>query len=327
MAKNSQTRLKETITTVRTAKTNSFGGDRTPIVQALNHWKTENPMQAISLSEKMSMNDVPNRPKTEAHRAYRRAIILLKCAIMRPTKTNEWDGEIASTHKQKDEILADLFGYDLEEARDVVGSSPSAVNPMITELESNPLGFLENNVVTIAGKKESSDFPYGVFMTKGGYRIDPFDRVAEHKKIQAINVPATLYASVKDSLGAIHGTRSDDFDDAAVMFTTQFTGCTYCFSINGGSIVAAHIDPGGGIGRSSEYDGVTISKALRENGGFANGNGGEFKAYGRIDANGYGYPKDVDQMTIVAARSHDDIWHVYSQIVLGGKVISAEDIS
>jgi hypothetical protein len=44
------------------------------------------------------------------------------------------------------------------------------------------------------------------------------------------------------------------------------------------------------------------------------------KAYGRIDGIGSGYPKNVDQMTMVSARSHDDVWHVYSQIVfLGGK--------
>jgi len=327
MAKDVQTRLTETITTVRTAATSTFNGDRTLSVNALNHWKTENAGDAIGVSQKMTMDNAPNRSKTKPLRAYRRAIILLKCAIIHVHERDRWDQIIADVHKQKDEHLANMFGYDLCDALDIAGSDSSVVNPMVNELESNPLEFLTNNMVTIAGKTESSDFPYGFYMRKGGYQINPFDKNAEHRKIQGINVPATLYASVVDTPDAITGTRSADYDDAAIMFTTQFTGCTYCFSINGGSIVAAHIDPGGGVGRKSIYNGVMVSEAMRENGGFANGNGGEFKAYGRVEGNEFGYPQDIDQMTIVAAKSHDDIWHVYSQIVQGGKVISAQEIS
>ena len=327
MSKSWQLRLTETVTTVGTANTGTFDGDRSPIVAALNRWKGDNPGRAMALSEKMSMNKALNRPKSEPLRAYRRAMILLKCAIMLPTNPDQWDAEVTQVNKAPDEHLPGLFGNDLSAARDKVGSSPNSVNPLIAKLEGNPLEFLEENVVTISGKKVSSDFPYGVYMSKGGLYINPFDWDPNHIKIQGINVPAVLYASVKDSPGAIIGTRSDDFADAAIMFTTQFTGCTYCFSVNGGSIVAAHIDPGGGVGRTSEFDGITVSKAMREDGGFANGNGGEFKAYGRIDGNGFGYPADIDQMTIVAARAHDDNWHVYSQIVFGGKVISAQKIS
>lgn len=327
MSKGSAERISETIKFLKDAKTGTFAGDRTAIIEALENWTNADKGKAIALSSKMSQENVTNRSKTKPLRAYRRSLILLKCAIGKPKKQNEWDAEVKMVNLQKDAALPDMLGHELSDARDKLGSLPARVAPMVNELLSNPSKFLLNNILTIAGKKDSNAYSYGFYMTKGGYKIDPFDWVENHQKIRAINVPAILFKDVRDSINAIPGTRSSDTPDAAVMFTTQFTGCTYCFSVNGGSMVAAHIDPGGGIGRTSEFDGVGISKELREGGGFANGNGGEFKAYGRVANNDFGYPEDADQMTIVAVRSNEQIWGVYAQVVVAGKVKSADKIS
>ena len=73
-------------------------------------------------------------------------------------------------------------------------------------------------------------------------------------------------------------------------------------------------DPGGGVGRTSVYDGETVSKALREGGGFRNGNFGVFRAYGRVaDKSQYGYPLDATQMIIVALKGKNG-WKVFAQI-------------
>jgi hypothetical protein len=104
-----------------------------------------------------------------------------------------------------------------------------------------------------------------------------------------------------------------------MMLTTQFTGCTYCFMVSGDgtSLVAAHIDPGGGVGRTSPHTGESISQALRANGGFNNGNGGVFRAYGRVaDAGPFGYPKSATQMIITALKHHGR-WQIYAQIAEG----------
>jgi hypothetical protein len=125
-----------------------------------------------------------------------------------------------------------------------------------------------------------------------------------------------LFDTVERSLDSLTGTRSSDYDNCSVMLTTQFTGCTYCFmvSADGSSLVAAHIDPGGGIGRTSNHTGESVSKALRDNGGFRNGNGGVFRAYGRVaDATQFGYPTSAQQMIITALRLKNR-WRVYAQI-------------
>ena len=326
MSKTWQTRLSETITFIGSATADTYAGDRSAIVSALNDWKTTNAGAAMSLSAKMSQEGSTNRPKSKPQRAYRRSIILLKCAIAKPDKQNEWDEVVRIANLQKPHTLPAQFANELADARDNLGSLAASVNPMINELQSNPLKFLQNNLVTIAGKKDSNAHDYGFYMTKGGYKIDPFDWNPGHQKIRAINVPAILFSDVMDSLDQLQGTRSANVPDAAVMFTTQFTGCTYCFSVNGGSIVAAHIDPGGGVGRVNDFDGVGISQKLRDDGDFANGNGGEFNAYGRIAGSGFGYPTDAEQMTIVAVRSNNNVWGVYSQIIKGGKIASAQKI-
>lgn len=325
MSKNDQTRLTQTVTFIRTQRSD-FEFDQGVIADALDQWKSSNGAAALTLSGKMSQNGATNRPKRKTLRAYKRAMIMLKCAIGLPTTQGQWDGAVTEVNNMLDRNLAAMYAAELRTANDLLGSSAGRVNPLIDELRANPLRFLSNNKITISGKPTSNVFSYGFYMRDGKYKIDPWDWVDSHQKIRAINVPATLYATVKDSLGAIPGTSSRDMDDAALMFTTQFTGCTFCFSVNGASLVAAHIDPGGGIGRESEFDGVTISKALREGGGFSNGNGGDFKAYGRIKDGDYGYPETADQMTIVGVRSVNE-WEVFSQILKDDKIESAEKIS
>lgn len=322
--KNWSTRLTETISYI---ENNTGGGisDSTLIVNALNRWKNNGSSQQL-LSEKMSQEGAPNKPSKQSLRHLKRAMILLKCALEYPTKVNQWDAQVTAINNYQDKHLASLYTSAMKDAQDLAGSHGDIVDPLILELKSNTLNYLKNNKLTISGKKEGLQYSYGVSMRDGTYRINPYDSKAEHKKLLAINVPATLYKDVKDNLGAIQGTSSIGHD-AILMLTTQFTGCTYCFSTSGGSLVAAHIDPGGGVGRKSDYDGVTISKSLRESGGFANGNGGTFKAFGRIEGAGYGYPKSADQMTIVGVKNINDQWEVYAQVITGGEITSAKKIS
>jgi len=138
---------------------------------------------------------------------------------------------------------------------------------------------------------------------------------------RAINVPAVLFETVKGSLDSLTGTDSSDFGDCSVMLTTQFTGCTYCFmmSADRSRLMAAHIDPGGGVGRTSEHSGESVSKALRETGGFRNGNFGVFRAYGRVaDKSQYGYPLTATQMIITALKGKNG-WKVFAQIAEANK--------
>ena len=264
----------------------------------------------------MSQEGTPNCPSKSADRALRRATILLQCAVTSPDPAG-WAQKRSDVNASKTGFLG-FYGAALGYAYDAVCSGALAAQNRDFLLAS-PQEFLEKFKITVTGKGTSAPFEYGFAMETGAYPIlagNPFQTAT---KLRAINVPAVLFATVERSLGAITGTRSSDHTDCSLMLTTQFTGCTYCFMVSGdgSSLVAAHIDPGGGVGRTSPHTGESISQALRATGGFDYGNGGVFRAYGRVaDGGPFGYPKSATQM-IITALKHNGRWQVYAQIAEG----------
>ena len=317
MAKDWNVRLTEAITLVKTTAAPGFSGDRHIVSTALEDWNRTAPAdQRKRLSELMSQNGVVNRPSKEPDRALRRATLLLQCAVIDPNPAN-WAQKRSDVNASKTGFAA-FYSAALTSAHDAICSGALAESNRDFLLAS-PQEFLEKYKITVTGKAASGPLEYGFAMEKGAYKILAGNPFRTATKIRAINVPAVLYDTVERSLGTITGTRSTDHNDCNVMLTTQFTGCTYCFMVSGdgSSLVAAHIDPGGGVGRTSTHSGESISQALRANGGFANGNGGVFRAYGRVgNAGQFGYPKSATQM-IITALKHNSRWHVYAQIAEG----------
>jgi hypothetical protein len=263
----------------------------------------------------MSQEGAPNRPANEPDRTWRRAIILIDCAFNVPDSAN-WQQKASDVNKEIT-AFANIYGRALEEAHDNLCSGALAAGNL-NFLLADPKGFLQKYKIVVSGKPTSGTFEYGLSMGQGKYKLKPGDTLST-TKLRAINVPAIFYDSVKQSLDSITGTRSSDYD-CSVMLTTQFTGCTYCFMISadGSSLVAAHIDPGGGVGRTTTNTGQSISQALRANGAFKNGNGGAFRAYGRVNDENldFGYPMSADQMIITALKVNSH-WRVYAQITEG----------
>jgi hypothetical protein len=145
-------------------------------------------------------------------------------------------------------------------------------------------------------------------MRKGAYTLDCIGTFRGKIQINAINVPATPYSRVQGSPGALTATLSSLDPSCNLMLTTQFIGCCYCFMVNETNLAAAHIDP------EKKVTGQHVSQQLRAHGGFSNGVGGTFRAYGRVDdgSRTYGYPQSAYQMIIVAVRQR--AWEVYAQI-------------
>ena len=314
MAKDWNQRLSETIAFIKKTPAPGFTGDRKVVTGALDEWNQSTPAdQRKQLSELMSQEKAPNRPSKGPDRAYRRAAILLKCAIIDPDRT-KWAGESNATNKDK-VTPADLYKLSFPTAYDAVCSGSKA-GPNRDFLLASPREFLEKYKITVTGRPKAGPFEYGFAMDGGTYKITAGNPGQTPTKLRGINVPAVLFETVERSLDSLTGTRSTDYEDCSVMLTTQFTGCTYCFmmSADRSSLVAAHIDPGGGIGRKSKHTGESVSKALRENGGFLNGNGGIFRAYGRVsDKSQYGYPPSATQMIITAFKGKNG-WKVFAQI-------------
>ena len=322
MSKDVETRLQETIQFVRTHPPTNFFGDFNLIVQGLSTWyRTAGATTRRTLSLLMSQEKAPNRPQNETDRAYRRACILMKCALAVPE--TQWTATAALINGYTSNFSG-CYMLNLEESRDKIYSSTSIARQNLTLLKTHPKQFLNQYKIIVNGKPQGQRLSYGFYMEKAIYRLDcwfPFRGLVTE---DAINVPATPYASVQNNLGNIQATLSSVDTSYDLMLTTQFTGCCYCFMVNGGDLAAAHIDP---QGKTTGITGQHISQQIRANGGFSNGNGGTFEAYGRIAVGSglFGYPQTAQQMIIVAVKKAG-AWRLYAQSDMGTH-ITAERIS
>jgi hypothetical protein len=315
MAKDWNRRLSDTVTVVKTTAPAGFAGDRHLVITALEKWLLDTPVDRKKrVSELMSQEGAPSRPSQGTNRALRRASILLQCALISPDPA-QWPEKQSLVNSTKADFTAAMYKQTLSDAYDSVCSGELGWANLGYFLTS-PKEFLEKYKVIVSGRNDSAAYEYGFAMENGTYKISAGNPHQKTTKLYAINVPAVLFNTVEHSLDAITGTRSADHTECSVMLTTQFTGCTYCFMLSpdGTSLVAAHIDPGGGMGRNSNHTGQSISKALREGGGFRNGNGGVFRAYGRVsDPGQFGYPATASQMIITAVK-RDGRWQIFAQI-------------
>jgi len=254
------------------------------------------------------------RPPLSAEvRRFQCARILLMCAIAK--KETEWAGEASVTRSIHDHV-DDWYGNALKDSYDAVCSFTGMARARLADLKAHPDTFLRTYKLLVNGRPDSRMYQYGFYMEGGIYLFDCILPGKANVHVDAVNVPATQYTGVRDTPGEITATLSSDFPAAEMMLTTQFTGCTYCFSVHGGVLAAAHIDPGRGTG----HTGREISKALRNHGGFSNGNGGEFKAYGmRREEDSFGYPRGALQ-TIIVGIKQGTTWVVYAQTLLGDTI-------
>jgi len=313
--KDAETRLRETIDFIRAHPVPTFVGDFKLIIQALNAWHITAPSTTRQkLSLLMSQAKAVNRPQNKTDRAYRRACILLKCALVEPE--TQWDTKagLINTGVWKD--FAEHYQTELEISRDKLYSSPGLARQNLLMLQTETRKFMKEYKLLVNGKPQGQKFTYGFYMENGIYCLDCILLFKARFTVDAINVPATPFTQVQNSLGNIQATLSSVDSTCNLMLTTQFTGCCYCFMVNGTDLAAAHIDPQGLV---TGITGQHISQQLRANGGFSNGNGGTFKAYGRVDdgSNLYGYPQSAQQMIIVAVKRASG-WRVYAQIDVGG---------
>jgi len=315
MSKNADTRLTETITFIKAHPVPGFIGSFDDVVQGLNDWKrSASQKDRDTLSGLMSQDGSPNRPGNKADRAYRRAAILLKCALSETPDKWKATASLINGHKSG---FADVYRNNLEAGRDGYYSSAAVAQQHLNQLRDHPETFLNTWRLIVNGKPASQRATYGFYMKDGSFKLDCNIPQLGKISVDAINVPATKYSAVQANPGNIQATLSSLDASCTLMLTTQFTGCCYCFMVNGGDLAAAHIDPSAVIDRSG-VTGQQVSQAMRANGGFANGNGGTFKAYGRVaeDSGLFGYPQNAKQMIIVGVKLAG-AWQVYAQIDMG----------
>ncbi len=288
--------------------------DHALIVKCLKDWRRlTSKATASTLSALLSQNDSPNRAGQADTRATLRAATLLKCAIATPE--SGWTAVAASDKATPAAESNSMYAAALGVARDYIYSTPEFVNRMLGDLRGNPREFLSAHKLTInGGNKAGNPVLYKIAMKSGAYSFDCYGANNGRVSVAAVNVKATAYKDVKANLGAVTPVDSASGPNCDLLLTTQFTGCTFAFmkSADGSNLLAAHIDPGKGSG----VQGRDVSLAMRQGGGFgAAGNGGQFKAYGRVptESDEFGYPESAAQMTIVGVKVAG-AWRLYAQI-------------
>ncbi len=297
------------------------------VIEALgSRLNAMSPPKKVTLSGFLSLEKAGRfRPKDENERRIVRAAILLDLALVFPE--SGWAQQAKDQINLGSQGAWGAFDAALGRARDAVYSEPGFLDVMLSELRAHPLRVLRKHLITLdGGNKDGNPLTYRVWYQGGGYRLSCYG-TGNGYTLKALNVKATAYKDVKDAPGALDPVNSADGGGADLLFTTQFTGCSFCFMKNGDgtNIRAAHIDPGKGEDAPS---GAELSKTMREGGGFSDGNGGDFKVYGRVpDKSGLpGYPESAGSMTIVGVRKGTE-WRLYSQIKgLDGSIVSAQRI-
>jgi hypothetical protein len=325
MSKNADTRIDETVEYVAAnpVAAATSAEDHALIVKCLRDWKRLTSVATrAKLSALLSQNDSPNRAGQADARAALRASTLLKCAIAMPE--TGWAAVATSDKATPAAQSTKLYSDTLGVARDYIYSTPEFVERMLAELKGDPLKFLAAHKLTInGGSKAGNPVHYTIAMKSGAYSFDCYGVNKGRKSVAAVNVMATAYKDVKASLATLTPVDSASGPNCDLMLTTQFTGCTFAFmkSADGTNLLAAHIDPGKGSG----VQGRDVSLAMRQGGGFGGGgNGGQFKAYGRVptESGEFGYPESAAQMTIVGVKAAGT-WRLYAQITaIDGKLTS-----
>lgn len=325
MAKKSQERLSQTIAFIE--KQGAVGMDKPKwdvVIAALKDWNKNAPINdRQTVSGLMSFDqDKTGRASDKTNRAYKRSAILLACVfrtLPNPTSFKTLSDDI----RRKTEAPKSSFTNELWGCYDQAASAPSQAQPFFDRLIRDPKEFLRSHDFLPATGAEGGRRWFYFYLGNGKWKVnvnptEPAGRV----KFQAMVVPPTLFSEALRTDGSLKGTRSKDSAGCQIMLTTQFTGCSFCFSIKDNSLVAAHVDPGGGIGRQSDYSGEDVRKAMKNHTRFKNHNGGAFKVYGRreLATGGFGYGKYKDggkkvastQMVIIGLLREGG-WKLYSQ--------------
>jgi hypothetical protein len=346
MPKQAQRRIDETITFI----VNDIpGAERTAVRNYLNN-RVQNYTNGVvaGFSAMMSMTNVPNAGN-ERQRNLRRAIILIDTVVLNPDPAalpGTGIGVGLLENRYKGLILP------LRLMADQNCGTMGLVNRQFDRLYANPIQWLTNNRIHIFGSNVNGVVPmhffYFYYRGRGYYKIDPTPQPNSPNcyRFNSVNVPAILWSNVPGrtanyNAGSFAQIVPTPLQNADVMTTTQFTGCSFCFKNNGG-VNAAHIwpsdvdipnsglpvGPGGTSGAQrmaeqlcgTEAPGVTAgdfaAPALA---------GGNFMVYGAGHSNivgqNAGYPlvpPNQGYMSVIGLRRGN--WTVFSQHVNNNNV-------
>lgn len=187
----------------------------------------------------------------------------------------------------------------------------------LMQLRSMPVGFLRNNLLSIAGHAQS-----GVHLYRFGYYGNPAAGVNEGFKF-APGFVAPVAAGL-DGMSVtttqVHNVRmvpkSENVDISAIepyvldgtgpdlMVTGQLSACVFVATQIPGGLAVAHIQPGGNL-----LGGAGLRQSIRLM--------GRFQGYGRV-SHIFGLGTEYTSRAHVVGVRSGGAWHVYAQQIASG---------
>jgi hypothetical protein len=345
--KGAQARLTETINFI----VNAAPGNERTVVRNFVEAKVlqahgGNRLHMEGISNPMSMNGLENRG-TPDERKRRRSIMLMRLTYIQGRMgTTAMEGQTLGAPDVTTRFDEYLLATRLLASQSAHGDG-ALIQLKYNNLIGDPRAFLATNVVHCFGAGTygamQQYFWYEYMLGAGKYKFAAHmpggSPNCHHPTV--VNIPAVLWSQVPGrtnvrNAGTFANIRGTELTGGAVMVTTQFSGCTFCYKEHEGSIYAAHISPddpnqqnvalgpGGGVANG----GMRLARQLAgleegvTGGDFADPapDGGDFMVYGagysNINNHDAGYPinQGGNYMTLIG-KPQGGTWRFYSQHV------------
>jgi hypothetical protein len=310
MGKDDAARLTDTIAFIRTANVPLANVAERQTVADLLRDRDNAHRIPHTVSPAMSQGEnraVLGRDQVKENRHYRRAMILIRLALLGTHYTIAGN----AVSQIPDANLADELGDDLHR----VVTQLQDLNDKLTQLKNTPLAFLQATKIRVGGASASKLMDYGMYFDPGTgvYVLEPDASITAFVSVtEAVyHVRVHEYAGLQKHNKV---TGRDDIDvpgsngaGAVLMLTTQLTGCSVVYHLNGVLLVAAHVQPSGGTNAETMCTNLrararfTTHQAVTGVFGAQNARGNDATNY--VNAGFYNYCVGVNSGG----------WHLYAQ--------------
>jgi hypothetical protein len=150
-----------------------------------------------------------------------------------------------------DANLSTTLGSDLDQ----VTTRLQDLNAKLVQLKTNPVTFLTGNSIQVTGVNTSGGMNYGFYFDtlSNVYNLMPDANIATWVSVvePVYHVHVQQYTSLAKTNkptppgGEWLNVVGNTVAGADLMVTTQLTGCSVVYYLNGGTLVAAHVQPSG----------------------------------------------------------------------------------
>jgi hypothetical protein len=196
-------------------------------------------LQEIPISAAVDQAMSQGTTGTELTRKYRRALTLILCALnnVPPARAQQLVAQYS------DQNLPTALGTMFSDVQRVC--MPQRLNPPLQQLLAAPAVFLAaNRIKTGRGSLTTSiptPFEFSWDSHARLYLMEPPNAVHHylHVNFPGFNIAVTSYTTVQGNLGHLAGA----VVQGNIGLTTQLSGCSIFYSVQGGNLVVAHLWP------------------------------------------------------------------------------------